>query len=115
MKVTVRKIAAPYTHIPTESLETVLYNHAHNKLPVQISVNQLLDITAVLADRSETTGLPQKTAEEALEEFNRHYLPRKIVRQLRVDYLGEYDHGLVELSDVLPASAYMPKTEKKRK
>ena len=27
---------------------------------------------------------------------------------LRVDYSGERDHGLLELSDVLPASLYMP-------
>lgn len=28
---------------------------------------------------------------------------------LRVDYAGERDHGLIELSDALPASAYSPK------
>ena len=106
MKVKVRKIVAPYTDIPTKSLDAILDNHAHGKLPVRISVNQLLDITGVLADRKETAGRPIKTAEEAWAEFEEHYKPRKVKRHLRVDYLGEFDHCLVELSDVLPASCY---------
>lgn len=106
MKVKVREIAPPYTDVPTESLETLLYNHAHGKLLARISVNQLLDITEVLANRKEAAGASLKTAEEAWAEFEKHYMPRKVKRQLYIDYLGEFDHGLVELSEVLPASCY---------
>lgn len=113
MKVRIRKIAPPYTDAPTESLETLLYNHAHGKLLVRIGTNQLLDIMGVLVERDEAAGrVSRKTPEEALEEFDRHDLPRKIKRQLCVDYLGEFDHGLVELSDVLPASLYGVKANK---
>ena len=29
--------------------------------------------------------------------------------RLRVDYTGEFDHGLVELADVLPPAAFLTK------
>ena len=115
MKVKVRKIAPPYTDIPTKSLDTILNNHAHGKLPVRISVNQLLDIMGVVADRKEAARASLKTAEEAWAEFEKYYMPRKVKRQLHIDYLGEFDHGLVELSEVLPASCYTDEAIEKYK
>lgn len=116
MRVKVRKIAPPYTDVPTKSLNTLLYNHAHDKLPVRISTNQLFDIMGVLAERDEAAGrVSKKTPAEALAEFYQHYMPRKDIRKFRVDCLGGYDHGLMELSDVLPASCYGTETIKKYK
>ena len=106
MKVKVRKIAAPYTDVPTESLQAICRNHAHDKLHVHIGTKQLYDIMGVLADRRKASGDYFRSNEEAWADFVAHYMPRKDVRKLRVDYLGGYDHCLVELSDVLPASCY---------
>ena len=115
MRVKVRKIAAPYTDVPTESLQAILRNHAHDKLQVRIGTEQLYDIMGVLADRRKASGSSFKSTEEAWAEFEAHYMPRQAKRQIRVDYLGGYDHCLVELSDVLPASCYTPEAIEKYK
>lgn len=109
MKVKVRVIAPPYTDVPTESLQAILYNHAHNKLLVRIGTNQLLDIMGVLADRRVASGCRIKTAEEALEAFYQHYLP------FHLSSLDAHDRCLVELCDVLPASLYAPQALNKKK
>ena len=79
MKVKVRVISPPYTDVPTESLEAILRNHAHDKLYVKIGTSQLFDIMGVLVDRHEASGRPQKSSEEALLEFKKYYLPRKFI------------------------------------
>ena len=111
MKVKLRIIKPPYTDVPTKSLQAILRNHAHDKLLVHISIEQLYDIMGILSDRREASGSPFKSNQEALAEFKQYYLP-KARRQLTYDYAGGYDHCLVELSDVLPASAYAVKPKK---
>lgn len=116
MKVKVRKIATPYTDVPTESLQAICRNHAHDKLQVHIGTKQIYDIMDELARRRQESGAdPFRSNEEAWADFVAHYMPRKDVRKLRVDYLGGYDHCLVELSDVLPASCYAVEATKKYK
>lgn len=106
MKVKVRVIESPYTDVPTESLQAICRNHAHDKLHVHIGTKQLYDIMGVLAERRKAAGCYFRSNEEAWADFVANYMPRKDARKLRVDYLGEHDHCLVELSDVLPASCY---------
>ena len=106
MKVKVKVIEPPYTDVSTESLQAICRNHAHDKLQVHIGTKQLYDIMGVLAERRKAYGCCFRSNEEAWADFVAHYMPRKDVRKLRVDYLGGYDHCLVELSDVLPASCY---------
>ena len=115
MKVKVRVIVPPYTDTPTESLQAILSNHAHDKLHLRIGTEQLYDIMGVLADRRKASGSPIKTNEEAWAAFEAHYMPRQATRQLHADYLGGYDHCLVELSDVLPASCYTSDAIEKNK
>ena len=111
MKVTVRIIKSPYTDVPTKSLQAILRNHAFDKLLLKIETKQLYDIMDVLVDRHEASGYQFKSNEQALTEFKQHYMTRER-QQLHYDYAGGYDHCLLELSDVLPASAYAvkPKT-----
>lgn len=111
MKVKVRIIKSPYTGVPTESLQAILRNHAHNKLLARVCTAQLYDIMGVLADRREASAPPFKTNEEALAEFKQHYMPKEPTR-LQYDYAGGFDHALLELSDVLPASCYKVKPNK---
>ena len=77
MKVKVRKIASPYTDVPTESLQAICRNHAHDKLHVHIGTKQLYDIMGVLADRRKASGCYFRSNEEAWAEFVRHYMPRE--------------------------------------
>ena len=111
MRVRVRRIQPPYTDIPTESLQAILCNHAHNKLHVRVSIEQLYEIMGVLADRREASGFPLKSDEEALAEFKKYYMP-KAARHPFYDYASGLDHALLELSDVLPASLYDKRTSK---
>lgn len=78
MKVTVKikKIGPPYTRTVTESLQGVLYNHAHDKLSFHIGTKQLFDIMAELARRRKMSGIAGKSADEAFAEFNKHYRPK---------------------------------------
>lgn len=77
MKVKVKIIEPPYTDVSTESLQAICRNHAHDKLLVRISVKQLYEIMDVLVERDEASGRPQKTAEEAWIEFEKHYMPKE--------------------------------------
>ena len=56
-----------------------------------------------------TKSLP--VANAALTDTKQHYMPQHN-SQLHVDYAGGYDHCLLELSDVLPASLYGTNTRK---
>jgi len=75
MKVQVRVIVPPYTDVPTESLQAILRNHAHDKLKVCIGTKQLFYIMGELARRRKETGMPSRSAEEAWAEFVQRYLP----------------------------------------
>ena len=76
MKVKVRAIAFPYTQVPTSSLQSILRNHAHNKLLVQIGTNQLYAIMGELVKRREQSGTPFRSDMEALADlYRRCYLP----------------------------------------
>ena len=75
MKVKVRKIASPYTNVPTASLQAILRNHAHDKLGVKIGIPQLYAIMEELANRRELSDRSFKTNEEAWEEFCNFYMP----------------------------------------
>lgn len=77
MKVKVRKIAAPYQDVPTESLKAILRNHAHGRLMVRIGTEQLYDIMGELARRDEAAGTRFRSNEEAWAEFVRHYMPKE--------------------------------------
>lgn len=75
MKVKVRAIAFPYTQVPTSSLQSILRNHAHNKLLVQIGTNQLYAIMGELVKRREQSGTPFRSDMEALADlYRRCYL-----------------------------------------
>ena len=76
MKAKVKIIKPPYNDVSTDSLQAICRNHAHDKLLVRISVKQLYDIMKVLAERDEASGRPQKTAEKAWIEFEKHYMPK---------------------------------------
>ena len=106
MKVQVRIIKSPYTDVPTESLQAILCNHAHDRLLVRISIRQLYDIMEVLVQRREEEDPNAfRSNEEALADFRQHYMPKE-PKRLHYDYAGGFDHALLELSDVLPASCY---------
>ena len=111
MKVKVRSIKPPYTDTPTESLQAILRNHAHDRLYARVSLRQLYEIMDILAERRDASGYRHKTTEEALADFKRQYMP-KCGSQLHIDYAGGFDHYLLELSDVLPASLYAPGANK---
>ena len=111
MKAKVRIITPPYTDVPTQTLQAILRKHAHDNLSVQISIDRLYEIMEVLVEQYEASGYPFKSDEEALAEFRQYYMPKEH-KQLHYDYAGGYDHCLVELSDVLPASAYAVKPKK---
>lgn len=89
MKVKVRRIAAPYQDVPTESLQAVLRNHAHDRLQVRVSVDQLYAIMEELARRREASGQPFRSSEEAWAEFVRHYMPREDAVALAGENLQE--------------------------
>lgn len=77
MKVKVRRIAAPYQDVPTESLQAICRNHAHDKLHVRVSVEQLYDIMDELARRRQESGAdPFRSNEEAWAEFVKYYMPK---------------------------------------
>lgn len=105
MKVRVGKIAPPYTDVPTKSLQAVLRNHAYDKLNVRVGTEQLFEIMNILVERREKSGCRFKSNEEAWAEFVKHYMPKES-KPLQYDYAGGFDHTLLELADVLPASAY---------
>ena len=67
MKVQVRKISPPYTAVPTASLQAILENHAHDKLNVRISLDQLYVIMGELANRRDPSDF--MSDEEALAVF----------------------------------------------
>lgn len=73
MKVQVKKISPPYTDVPTASLQAILENHAHDKLRVRISLDQLYAIMGELANRRDPGDF--MSDEEALEDFRKHYMP----------------------------------------
>lgn len=75
MKVKVRVITPPYDDVPTESLQAILRNHAHDKLQIQIGTKQLFDIMGELTRRRDASGMPSRSTEEAWAEFVKHYLP----------------------------------------
>lgn len=75
MKVKVKQIAPPYTEVTTESLQAVMLNHAHGKLKVHISEDQLFAILNELVRRRETAGSPCRTTEAAWAEFVAQYMP----------------------------------------
>ena len=75
MRVKVRKIEAPYQDVPTESLQAILRNHAHDRLMVRIGTEQLYAIMDELARRDEAAGTRLRSTEEAWAEFEKHYMP----------------------------------------
>ena len=77
MKVTVRRIAAPYQNVPTASLQAVLRNHAHNRLQVRIGTRQLYEIMGELARRRKIAGTPFLSNEDAWAEVVQHYMPKE--------------------------------------
>lgn len=77
MKVTVRRIAVPYQDVPTESLQSILRNHAHDRLQVRIGTRQLYDIMGELARRREIAGTPFRSNEAAWSDFVKYYMPKK--------------------------------------
>ena len=91
MKVKVRIIAAPYSEVPTKSLQAILRNHAHDKLHVKVSIDQLYAIMGELARRREISGDPFKSTEEAWSEFQAHYMPLTPSPEGR-DCLGNGEH-----------------------
>ena len=114
MKVKVRIIKSPYTDVPTKSLEAILRNHAHDNLPIKINSDQLYGIMDVLVERREASGYQFKSDEEALAEFKQHYMQAER-KPPRYDYAGGFDHCLLELSEVLPVSAYSKKNINEKK
>ena len=86
MKVKVRKIAAPYTDVPTESLQAILRNHAHDKLRIHIGTNQLYDIMDVLAKRYVPSGHRIKSSKETWAEFVQHYMPQIFADPSEADF-----------------------------
>ena len=111
MKVKVQSINPPYTDVPTESLQAILRNHAHNRLYVRVSAKQLYEIMGILADRRKALGSPFQSNEDALADFKKYYMPKNTCSP-PIDYAGGYDHALLELSDVLPAFLYNEHTSK---
>ena len=83
MKVKVRRIVAPYQDVPTESLQAVLRNYAHDRLQVRVSVDQLYAIMEELARRREASGQSFRSSEEAWADFVQHYMPRKDAENLQ--------------------------------
>ena len=75
MKVKVRSIAAPYTAVPTKSLQAILYNDAHDKLRVKIGTTQLFAIMEELANRRKPSDYRCRTSEAAWDEFCNYYMP----------------------------------------
>lgn len=97
MKVRVRKIEAPYHDVPTESLQAILRNHAHDRLQVRVSVDQLYDIMDELDRRREASGQTLRSSEEAWVEFNRHYMPIELTPSFHgEDCQGNGKHPGVE-------------------
>ena len=78
MKVKVRRIAAPYIDVPTESLQAILRNHAHDRLMVRIGTEQLYAIMEELARRDKASGTQLRSSEAAWAEFVTHYMPRTV-------------------------------------
>ena len=72
MKVKVRKIEAPYHDVPTESLQAILRNHAHDRLMVRIGTEQLYAIMEELVHRDEAAGKRVQAPGEA--EFVKRWL-----------------------------------------
>ena len=77
VKVKVHKITQPLEKTATKSLQSVLRNHAYDRLHFHIGTKELCDITEELARRQQETGIQRRTNQEAWEDFVDHYFPIK--------------------------------------
>ena len=89
MKVKVRTIDPAVA--PTPALQTILRRHAHDKLRVDLTTDQLYEVMDELARRREISGDPFKSTEEAWSEFQANYMPLTPSPEGR-DCLGNGEH-----------------------
>ena len=75
MKVKVRTIDPAVA--PTPALQTILRRHAHDKLRVDLTTDQLYEVMDELVRRREREDPNAfRSDEEALAELRKHYMPR---------------------------------------